>query len=178
MVERILADIGRQERLPWVSLRLFNVAGCDPAGEIGERHTPETHLIPRTLTVARDGGEIQILGTDYGTPDGICVRDYVHVMDIAEAHLLALSYLLPDGASCAINLANSRGHSVKEVIAVAERVTGRNIAFRISERRTGDAATLVGACDKARSLLGWKPKRSGLVPQIEDTWRWLSSRHE
>ena len=172
-VERILADIGRASGLPWVSLRYFNASGADPSGDIGEVHDPEPHLIPNILAAARDGKAVSINGTDYDTPDGTCVRDYVHVLDIADAHLRALEYLLAKGESCSLNLANSRSHSVKEVIAAAERVCGCTIPANVAPRRPGDPAILIGAADRARNLLGWVPTRSDLETQIADAWNWM-----
>ena len=177
VVERMLADLGVSHRLPWVALRYFNAAGSDPDGEIGEVHVPETHLIPLVLEAARGGAPIQIFGTDYDTPDGTCIRDYVHVMDIANAHVRALDYLLKGGASCALNLANARGYSVKEVIATAERVCGRPIPTKIAARRPGDPAALVGSAERARTVLGWTPDRSDLNVQIADAWKWIRSRN-
>ena len=144
---------------------------------IGEAHDPETHLIPLVLEAARGGAPIQIFGTDYPTPDGTCVRDYVHVVDIADAHVRALDYLLAGGTSSAFNLANARGYSVKEVIAAAERVCGRTISVKIAARRAGDPAALVGSAERARSVLGWSPARSELDLQIEDAWKWIRSRN-
>jgi UDP-arabinose 4-epimerase len=172
-VERMLADLDAARDLRSVSLRYFNAAGADPEGEIGEAHDPETHLIPLVLAAARDAKSVSVLGDDYDTPDGTCVRDYVHVLDIAEAHVLALEYLLRGGASCSLNLANARGYSVKEVVATAERVCGRRIRMNIAPRRTGDPATLVGTFDRARATLGWKPVRSDLGIQIRDAWSWM-----
>src|SRR4029077_10029220 len=154
-VERMLADAGEACGLPWVALRYFNAAGSDPDGDIGEDHDPETHLIPLVLRAARDNSAVAIFGTDYDTPDGTCVRDYVHVVDIADAHLRALDYLLAKGASRAFNLANARGYSVKEVIAAAERVCKRSIAMKIAARRPGDPPSLIGYAGKAHELLGW-----------------------
>ena len=150
--------------------------GADPDGEIGEEHDPETHLIPLVLAAARDRTAVQIYGTDYNTHDGTCIRDYVHVMDIAEAHVRALDYLLANGESCALNLANTRGHSVKEVIAAAERVCGRTIAAKPAPRRPGDPPILIGSADRARVRLGWTPARSDLEVEIADAWRWIKSR--
>jgi UDP-glucose-4-epimerase GalE len=175
-VERILADLDRASGLPWVSLRYFNAAGADPDGEIGECHDPETHLIPLVLAAARDRTSVEIYGTDYDTPDGTCVRDYVHVMDIAEAHLRAIDYLLATGESCAINLANARGYSVKEVIAAAERVCGGTILTKAAPRRPGDPPILIGSADRARARLGWMPANSDLGVQIADAWKWMKSQ--
>lgn len=173
-VERMLADAGESHRLPWVALRYFNAAGADPEGEIGEQHDPETHLIPLIIAAALDNKAINIFGNDYDTPDGSCVRDYVHVMDIADAHVRALRYLLDGGQSRPINLANSRGYSVKEVIKSAERVCGCRIATKEVPRREGDPPVLVGSSDAARTLLGWKPGHSELDKQIRDAWNWFS----
>jgi UDP-arabinose 4-epimerase len=176
LVERMLADAGKAYRLPWIALRYFNAAGSDPDGDIGEDHDPETHLIPLVLRAARDKTAVAIYGADYDTPDGTCVRDYVHVVDIADAHLRALNYLLAKGESCALNLANARGYSVKEVIAAAERVCGCKIAVKAAPRRPGDPASLVGSAERARKLLGWAPARSDLVVQISDGWNWVKVR--
>lgn len=176
VVERMLNDLGAAQGLRSVSLRYFNAAGADPEGEIGEAHEPETHLIPLVLKAARDDGAIRVFGTDYPTPDGTCVRDYIHVDDIAEAHVRALDYLLEGGDSCALNLANERGYSVKEVIATAERVCGRAIRAELSPRRPGDPPLLIGNARRARDVLGWKPTRSELALQIADAWNWMT-RH-
>lgn len=175
-VERLLADLNVAYRLPWVSLRYFNAAGADPDGEIGESHQPETHLIPLVISAARTGAEVRIFGTDYQTPDGTCVRDYVHVSDIADAHVRALNHLLKGGESCALNLANARGYSVKEVIAAAERVCGYTIRSEIAPRRPGDPPTLIGDASRAGTLLDWKPARSELDMQIADAWNWIKRR--
>jgi UDP-arabinose 4-epimerase len=175
-VEQMLADAHAAHKLPWVALRYFNAAGSDPDGEIGEDHDPETHLIPLVIRAALKGTPISVFGDDYPTPDGTCIRDYVHVMDIAEAHVLALKYLLGGGKSCGMNLANARGFSVKEVIAAAERVCGHPIALKIGPRRPGDPARLIGSPDRSRSLLGWKPARSDLEAQIRDAYNWFKSR--
>jgi UDP-glucose-4-epimerase GalE len=148
-VERLLADLDAAHGLRWVALRYFNAAGADPDGEIGEAHNPETHLIPRVLEAARTGSTVQVFGANYDTPDGTCVRDYVHVSDVADAHLRALTYLLQGGESCALNLANSRGYSIKEVITIAETTCGRSVRYEIAPRRPGDPAILVG--DASRS---------------------------
>jgi UDP-glucose-4-epimerase GalE len=176
-VERMLADLHVASGLPWVALRYFNAAGADPGGEIGEAHDPETHLIPLVATAARTGEAVRIFGTDYATPDGTCVRDYIHVSDIADAHMRALEYLLKGGKSCALNLANSRGYSVREVIAAAQRVSGRTIRAEIAERRPGDPPVLIGDARQARALLGWQPARSDLELQIGDAWNWMTRRN-
>jgi UDP-glucose-4-epimerase GalE len=172
-VERLLKDLHLAFGLPWIALRYFNAAGADPGGEIGEAHNPETHLIPLVLAAARTGTAVQLFGTDYDTPDGTCVRDYVHVSDIADAHVQALDHLLKKRESCALNLANARGYSVKEVIATAERVCGHRIRVEIAPRRVGDPSILVGNASRARAVLGWQPIRSDLEEQIRDAWNWI-----
>ena len=152
-VERLLADLNTAYGLPWVSLRYFNAAGADPDGEIGEAHEPATHLIPLVINSGSTGAAIRIFGADYPTPDGTCVRDYVHVADIADAHVRAVNYLLEGGKSCALNLANARGYSVKEVIAAAEGVCGFTIRSEIAPRRPGDPPVLIGDATRARALL-------------------------
>jgi UDP-arabinose 4-epimerase len=174
VVERLLADLDIAHQLRSVSLRYFNAAGADPDGEIGEAHDPEPHLIPLVLAAARDGTSIKVFGDDYDTADGTCIRDYIHVFDIADAHVRALKYLINGGRSCALNLANERGYSVREVIARAERVTGKPIRVEIAPRRPGDPAVLIGSSDRARDLLGWKPARSELAVQIQDAWNWMT----
>jgi UDP-glucose-4-epimerase GalE len=175
-VERMLADLNVAYGLPWIALRYFNAAGADPDGEIGEAHDPETHLIPLVLAAARTGAPVRIFGNDYDTADGSCVRDYIHVSDIAEAHVQALAYLLKGRNSCALNLANARGYSVKEVIAAVEVVCGRRIPTETAPRRPGDPSILIGDASRAHALLGWKPTRSELQIQIADAWTWLEGR--
>jgi UDP-arabinose 4-epimerase len=176
LVERMIADAGRAHGLPWVTLRYFNAAGSDPDGDIGEDHNPETHLIPLVLQAVRRKTAVAIFGTDYDTADGTCVRDYVHVTDIADAHVRALEYLFAKGASCAFNLSNARGYSVKEVIAVAERVCGCKVEVKQAARRAGDPPILIGSSDRARRLLGWTASRSELEVQIADAWKWMQLR--
>jgi UDP-glucose-4-epimerase GalE len=173
VVERMLGDLDAARGLRSISLRYFNAAGADPDGEIGEAHDPETHLIPLVLAAARDGKPVNVFGGDYDTADGTCVRDYIHVLDIAEAHVRAVEYLLGGGASCSLNLSNARGYSVKEVIAAAERVSGRRIQVNIAPRRLGDPPVLVGAFARAQTRLGWEPARSDLQSQIGDAWNWM-----
>jgi UDP-glucose-4-epimerase GalE len=176
VIERLLQDLDTAHGLRSVSLRYFNAAGADPDGEIGEAHDPETHLIPLVLAAARDGTAIRVFGNDYDTPDGTCVRDYIHVNDIADAHVRALKYLVDGGTTCAFNLANERGYSVLEVIAVAERVTGMPIRIEMVDRRPGDAPILIGSSGRAKSQLGWKPARSELALQILDAWNWMTKK--
>jgi len=175
--ERLLADLDVARGLRSVSLRYFNAAGADPDGEIGESRDPEPHLIPIVLAAARDGKPVRVFGNDYDTADGTCVRDYIHVLDIADAHLRALNYLIGGGASCALNLANERGYSVKEVITTAERVCGKPVRIEMAPRRAGDPAVLIGTSERARTLLGWKPARSDLMIQITDAWNWMKSEN-
>jgi UDP-arabinose 4-epimerase len=176
VVERMLADLDAVHCLRSISLRYFNAAGADPDGQIGEAHDPEPHLIPLVLAAARDGNPVRVFGNDYDTSDGTCVRDYIHVLDIADAHVRAIDYLINGGASCSLNLANARGYSVKEVIATAERVCGKPIRVEIVARRSGDPAVLIGALGRAQTLLGWKPARSDLELQITDAWNWMTKK--
>jgi UDP-glucose-4-epimerase GalE len=176
-VEHLLGDLAIACGLRWMALRYFNAAGADPDGEIGEAHDPETHLVPLVLAAARDGVPVRIFGDDYHTADGTCVRDFVHVTDIADAHVKALEHLLNGGESGAFNLANARGFSVREVIATAEKVCGRAVPQEIAARRPGDPPILIGDASRARALLGWEPARSGLATQIEDAWRWMYLQH-
>jgi UDP-arabinose 4-epimerase len=179
MTERMLHWEGVAHGLGHVALRYFNAAGADPEGEIGEHHDPETHLIPLILDAALGRRpQIDIFGTDYPTPDGSAVRDYIHVADLAAAHVLALRYLEQGGASVALNLATGQGHSVREVIAAAERVTGRRIPRRESARRPGDPAALVADPARARALLGWTPSHSDLDTLISDAWAWHRQRFD
>ena len=173
VVERMLADLDFAHGLRSISLRYFNTAGADPDGEIGEAHDPETHLVPLSLAAARDGTSVRVFGADYDTPDGTCIRDYIHVVDIADAHLRALDYLLKGGASCALNLANAHGYSVKEVVAAAERICDRPIRTEMAPRRDGDPPVLIGSALRAQALLGWRPAHSTLETQIADAWNWM-----
>jgi UDP-glucose-4-epimerase GalE len=173
IIERMLADADRAYGLKSVSLRYFNVAGADPDGEIGEDHDPETHLIPLVLAAARDRTAVSIFGDDYATPDGTCIRDYIHVLDIASAHVAALGYLLAGNDTTVVNLANSRGYSVREVITMAEQVCGKSIEAMIGSRRTGDPAVLIGQSERARTSLNWQPVRSELRTQLAEAWTWM-----
>jgi UDP-glucose 4-epimerase len=173
MVEEILADYGRSFGLRSVALRYFNAAGADPEGELGERHDPESHLIPLILQAASGRrSQIAVFGTDYPTRDGTCIRDYIHVWDLCQAHLLALQHLLADGESLALNLGNGLGFSVQEVIDGAGRVTGRKIPVRQEARRAGDPATLVADSAQARERLGWQPEYADLDTILAHAWAW------
>jgi len=173
MVEQMLPDYERAYGLKWVALRYFNAAGAHPDGSIGERHEPETHLIPLALRAASGRiPRLTVFGTDYPTPDGTCIRDYVHVMDLAEAHLLALQYLENGGESRAFNLGNGGGFSVKQVIGSVERVTGRKVPVEYGPRRAGDPAVLVADASAAREILGWKPRYADLDTIVEHAWAW------
>lgn len=177
-VERMLADNAAASDFRYVSLRYFNAAGADHSGSIGERHEPETHLIPLILQVAMGEREaIRIYGDDYPTPDGTCVRDYVHVSDLTQAHLLALRRLMTGGSSAVYNLGNSRGHSVREVIDVARSVTGHAIPAAPAGRRAGDPAVLVADSGKIREELGWKPQFENLRAIVETAWAWHTKEH-
>jgi UDP-glucose 4-epimerase len=160
----------------YVSLRYFNAAGAYGSGEIGEDHHPETHLIPLILQVPLEKRDkIYMFGDDYLTEDGTCVRDYIHVMDLASAHYKALEYLRIGNNSDIFNLGNGNGYSVKEVIETTRRVTGHPIPAEVKERRTGDPATLIASSEKAKNVLGWKPEFDSLEKIIEDAWRWHKS---
>ena len=173
IIEWILQDFAAAYDLKFVSLRYFNAAGADPDAEIGEHHSPETHLIPLILDVALGrSDQIKIFGTDYDTPDGSCIRDYIHVSDLAEAHLLALEYLRSQKASDVFNLGNGNGFSVRQVIDAAAEVTGCNISFVDSERRPGDPPILIGDSKKIKRVLGWKPTLHELETIIETAWQW------
>ena len=178
MIERILQDYAQAYGLKYASLRYFNAAGADPDGEIGEDHDPETHLIPLVMYAALGRRpSISVFGNDYPTADGSCVRDYIHVTDLADAHVLALEYLLNGGESVALNLGNGGGYSVLEVVEEARRVTGREIVAETSPRRPGDPPALVGSADRARSLLGWNPQYADLPTILETAWNWHKLRH-
>ncbi|HEX8963120.1 MAG TPA: UDP-glucose 4-epimerase GalE [Rhodocyclaceae bacterium] len=173
MVEQVLEDFDRAYGLKSVCLRYFNAAGADPEGELGERHLPETHLIPLVLQAAAGRGPaVSVFGSDYDTPDGTCIRDYIHVCDLCDAHLLALRHLLDGGASARLNLGNGAGFSVMEVVETVRRVTGRPVAISREPRRAGDPPRLVANAALARELLGWRPRRADLDTIVADAWRW------
>jgi len=174
MVERILADVDAAHGLRSIALRYFNAAGADPDGAIGEQHEPETHLVPLVLEAAAGRREcVTIHGTDYDTPDGTCLRDYIHVTDLAEAHVLALRALERGAASTAYNLGNGRGFSVREVIRAVERVTGCEVPVASGPRRAGDPAALVGSAERAMRELGWSPRHADLEQIVATAWAWM-----
>ncbi|WP_029681800.1 UDP-glucose 4-epimerase GalE [Picosynechococcus sp. NKBG15041c] len=178
MVEKILWDFDRAYGLRSVMFRYFNAAGADPAGNLGEDHNPETHLIPLILFAALGKREsISIFGTDYPTADGTCIRDYIHVSDLADAHVLGLEYLLQGGSTDAFNLGNGNGFSVQEVIAAARKITGKNIQAIAGDRRPGDPPSLVGSSEKARTILGWQPQYANLELILQHAWHWHQQRH-
>jgi UDP-glucose 4-epimerase len=173
MVEQVLADYDRAFGLRHVCLRYFNAAGADPAGLLGERHEPETHLIPLVLQAASGRRKhISVFGRDYDTPDGTCIRDYIHIVDLCSAHLAALDGLAGGGDSGSFNLGNGAGFSVQQVIDVAKRVTGVAIKVVDAPRRAGDPARLVADASRARRDLGWTPQHAELDAIVEDAWRW------
>ena len=177
-IERVLKDYDPAYGLKSVIFRYFNAAGADPDGLFGEDHNPETHLIPLILQAAAGKrASISVFGTDYDTPDGTCIRDYIHVTDLAQAHVLGLEYLLEHQTSQIFNLGNGNGFSVKEVVDTARQVTGKEIAIEECPRRVGDPAVLIGSSTRARQMLGWEPKYADLNAIVKHAWNWHQSRH-
>jgi UDP-glucose-4-epimerase GalE len=175
-VERMLRDVEIAHGVRYVALRYFNAAGADPSGELGELHQPETHLIPLVLLTAMGRQDaVKIFGRDYPTDDGTCIRDYVHVSDLADAHVAAAVWLAAGKPSEAFNLGNGRGYSVAEVVRASERVTGKKVKIEICPRRDGNPPVLISDSSKAQRLLGWKPNFPSIDDQISHAWRWLSS---
>ncbi len=173
MIEQILADYDQAYGLKSVCLRYFNAAGADPEGQLGERHEPETHLIPLILQAASGRRQaITVFGQDYDTPDGTCIRDYIHINDLCQAHLLALEYLFQGGNSTAYNLGNGSGFSVTEVIEVAKQITHQPITVVMGERRVGDPARLVADSKKIQTQLGWQPQYEDLATIVTHAWQW------
>lgn len=173
MVEQILADFDSAYGLKSICLRYFNAAGADPDGELGERHEPESHLIPLILQAASGRREaISVFGRDYPTTDGTCIRDYIHIVDLCDAHMRALEQLTTGGESAAYNLGNGNGYSVQQVIDVAERVSGRPIKVIEAARRAGDSAVLVADAMLARRVLGWQPRFGDLETIVAHAWAW------
>jgi UDP-glucose 4-epimerase len=173
-VERMLHQLDLYRGLRSVALRYFNACGAEPSVGLGEEHEPETHLIPLLLRALKTGQPIQIFGTDYPTPDGTCVRDYIHVSDLAEAHLAALEHLMSGGGSNAFNVGTGSGYSVMQVLRAVEEVTGHKVPYTIAPRREGDAAELVADSAKLRKTLGWQPRRSDLRDVVKDAWTFFN----
>jgi UDP-glucose-4-epimerase GalE len=170
MVETLLRWFDEIHHLTSVCLRYFNASGADPEGKLGEQHDPETHLIPLVLRAAITGKPITVFGNDYDTPDGTCVRDYIHVNDLAQAHILALEHLIGGGASDQFNVGTGTGHSVMEVIRAAEDVVGKKVPYVMGPRREGDPSALVAASDKLRTKLGWEPRYADLRTIVQHAW--------
>jgi UDP-glucose 4-epimerase len=178
MVELMLADMEKAYDFRSVSLRYFNAAGADPNGDIGERHYPETHLIPLALRAALEENKevLQVFGGDYGTPDGTCIVDYIHVVDLCAAHVLALQYLWGDGKSDAFNLGNGTGFSIYQVLDSVKAITGVAVCYRLSSRRPGDPERLVADSTKAAKILGWRPQYPELNTIVKHAWLWEQKR--
>lgn len=174
-VEHALPHFERAYGITSIRLRYFNAAGADPEGELGEDHSPEIHVIPRALEAAATGRPIEIFGEDYPTPDGTCLRDYIHVADLADAHLRALARLASGGASATYNVGTERPSSVKDVIAAVERITGKPVTRRSAPRRPGDPAVLYASAQRIRQDLGWAPTYADLDTIVRDAWRWHSA---
>ncbi len=174
MVERILEWYDRIHNLTSVCLRYFNASGADPEGGLGEEHDPETHLIPLIFRAIQTGQPLTVFGSDYPTADGTCTRDYIHVNDLAQAHILALEYLIDGGASERFNVGTGTGHTVLETIRAVEDVTGKKVPYVVGPRRDGDAPALVASSDKLRHKLGWSPKYAGLRTIVEHAWKFAS----
>jgi UDP-glucose-4-epimerase GalE len=170
MVETLLRRFDEIHGITNVSLRYFNACGADPEGRLGERHEPETHLIPLVLRAVASGEPVTVFGDDYDTADGTCIRDYIHVNDLAQAHIQALEYLLGGGASDAFNVGTGTGHTVLEIIRAVEEVTGKKVPYTIGPRREGDPPVLIAASDKLRARLGWKPQYTDLRQIVAHAW--------
>jgi UDP-glucose-4-epimerase GalE len=175
-VEHALPHFERAYGIRSICLRYFNAAGADPDGELGEDHSPEIHVIPRAFEAAAGGAPFEIFGEDYPTPDGTCLRDYIHVVDLADAHVRALRRLEGDGASTVYNVGTERPSSVRDVLASVERVTGRSVVRRSAARRHGDPAVLFASAERIRTELGWQAQRPALDTIVGDAWRWHSAR--
>jgi UDP-glucose-4-epimerase GalE len=174
-VEHALPHFERAYGVRFICLRYFNAAGADPDGELGEDHSPEIHVIPRAFEAASGGAPFEIFGEDYPTPDGTCLRDYIHVVDLADAHVRGLRRLEAAGASTAYNVGTERPSSVRDVLASVERITGRRVAYRSAPRRQGDPAVLFAWAERIRTELGWRASRPDLDTIVADAWRWHST---
>lgn len=178
-MEKMISWAAKAHGLHFVSLRYFNACGAHKSGKIGEAHNPESHLIPLVLQVPNGKREfVSIYGNDYDTPDGTCIRDYIHVTDLAKAHILAVEYLMNGGESDIFNLGNGVGYSVKEVIETARKVTGHPIPAKEEARRAGDPARLVASGEKARKILGWEPEITDLADIISSAWKWHKAHRD
>jgi UDP-glucose-4-epimerase GalE len=171
MMETMLGWFDRIHNLTSVCLRYFNASGADPEGGLGEEHEPETHLIPLIFRAIRTGQPITVFGSDYPTPDGTCVRDYIHVTDLAQAHILAVNYLIGGGKSDRFNVGTGSGHTVLETIRTVEEVTGKTVPYTVGPRRNGDPPALVASSDRLRTLLGWSPNYGELRVIVEHAWK-------
>ena len=176
MVEQILGWMDRFRELRSIALRYFNACGAEPDSGLGEEHDPETHLIPLLFRAAETGKPVTIFGDDYETPDGTCVRDYIHVGDLADAHILALEHLMNGGASGAFNVGTGSGHTVMEVLRAVEEVTGKKVPYTIGPRREGDPPVLVANSSRLQNTLGWKPVRSDIRQIVNDAWEFEQKR--
>lgn len=174
-VERALPHLERAHGLRWIALRYFNAAGAHPSGEIGEDHDPEIHLIPLAIRAANGGAPLKVFGQDYPTPDGTCLRDYIHVCDLADAHLRALASLESGAASAAYNVGTGTAHSVQSVIDTVSRVVGRKVAWEPAPRRAGDPAELRASSELAQRELGWQPRYADLETIVRHAWQWHST---
>jgi UDP-glucose-4-epimerase GalE len=177
MVEKILEWLDKYRDFRGIRLRYFNACGAEPQAGLGERHDPETHLIPLILKAVQTGKPVTLFGNDYATPDGTCIRDYVHVSDLAEAHIAAVEHLLNGGGSDCFNVGTGTGRSVKEVLAAVERVTGKKAPHTIGPRREGDPPSLVADSTKLQTKLGWKPKRAELDRIVADAWTFAERKN-
>lgn len=178
MVEQILADFASAHQQQYIALRYFNAAGADPQARIGEQHDPETHLIPLALqAITGKRPPLQLFGQDYDTPDGTCIRDYIHVDDLASAHILAMAHLTKGGDSGIFNLGNGQGYSVNEVIQTASKVAGKQVPVTYAPRRAGDPARLVADANRAKQVLGWQPQYADLSLIIQHAWAWEQARY-
>ncbi|MVA27785.1 UDP-glucose 4-epimerase GalE [Agrobacterium vitis] len=175
VIEQALKDYGHAYGLKWVAMRYFNAAGLDPEGDLGERHDPETHAIPLAVLAAMRQTEFNVFGTDYDTPDGTAIRDYIHVCDLADAHVLAIDYLQKGGESGAFNLATGKGTSVKELLDAVSQAVGADVPIKYAPRRAGDAPVLYASGDKARSLLGWTPQYTDINLIVKTAADWFKA---
>jgi UDP-glucose-4-epimerase GalE len=171
-IERALPHVERAHGLAWIALRYFNAAGAHPDGTIGEDHTPEIHLIPRAIQAATGGEAVQVFGSDYPTPDGTCLRDYIHVCDLADAHVLALRALEAGHGSAAYNAGTGQPHSVRQVIETVSQVVGAPVQWTAASRRPGDPAALYASSDRLRQALGWRPQYTDLEDIVRHAWQW------